>query len=115
MAGAVVRLVRTAGLPVLRQLQLEEALLRADAGHWCLINDGAAHTTAVLGISGCVAHARLRRQLLAVLRAARARRAAGAASRASCCTPRACSTRACLLCAASPAAAPSSWTATRCW
>jgi hypothetical protein len=47
---------------VLRQLQLEEALLRADAGHWCLINDGAAHTTAVLGISGWVC-ARVRERL----------------------------------------------------
>lgn len=49
-----VRLVRTAGLSVLRQLRLEEALLRADDGNWCIINDGAASATAVLGLSGCV-------------------------------------------------------------
>lgn len=55
MRHAVVRLVRTAGLSVLRQLRLEEALLRADAGHWCLFNDGAAQAAAVLGISGCAA------------------------------------------------------------
>ena len=53
MSPAVVRLVRTAGLPLLRQLKLEEALLRADGGNWCLINDGAASATAVLGLSGC--------------------------------------------------------------
>ncbi len=51
--GAVVRLVQTARLPVLRQLLLEEALLRADTGHWCIVNDGAAQPTAVLGLSGC--------------------------------------------------------------
>ena len=34
MAAAVVRLVRTAGLPVLRQLRLEEALLRAVEARW---------------------------------------------------------------------------------
>ena len=48
-----VRLVRTAGLSVLRQLRLEEALLRADAGNWCLVHDGAERATAVLGLSGC--------------------------------------------------------------
>ena len=54
MQPASVRLVRTAGLSVLRQLKLEEALLRADDGNWCLVNDGAAGATAVLGLSGCV-------------------------------------------------------------
>ena len=58
MPPALVRLVRTAGLPVLRQLKLEEALLRADGGNWCLINDGAASATAVLGLSGCAPCAR---------------------------------------------------------
>ncbi len=72
MPPSVVRLVRTAGLPVLRQLQLEEALLRADVGHWCLINDGAAQASAVLGISGCV-----RRRGGAALRAPTLTRRAG--------------------------------------
>ena len=58
MSPAVVRLVRTAGLPLLRQLKLEEALLRADGGNWCLVNDGAASVTAVLGLSGCACGAR---------------------------------------------------------
>ena len=58
MPPAAVRLVRTAGLPLLRQLKLEEALLRADGGNWCLINDGAASATAVLGLSGCACGAR---------------------------------------------------------
>ena len=48
-----VRLVRTSGLCILRQLRLEEALLRADAGNWCLVHDGAASSAAVLGLSGC--------------------------------------------------------------
>ena len=61
MSPASVRLVRTAGLSVLRQLKLEEALLRADGGNWCLVNDGAASTTAVLGLSGCVSRASRRR------------------------------------------------------
>jgi len=57
---ASVLLVRTAGLSVLRQLKLEEALLRADGGNWCIVNDGAASATAVLGLSGCVTRARRR-------------------------------------------------------
>eukprot|EP00898_Chlorokybus_atmophyticus_P001296 jgi/Chlat1/2167/Chrsp17S02734 len=45
-------LVRTAGLPILRQLRLEEALLRADDGNWAVINDGNAAVDIVMGISG---------------------------------------------------------------
>lgn len=48
----VVRLVRTSGLGVLRQLKLEEALLRADTGNWCIVNDGVDKPAAVLGLSG---------------------------------------------------------------
>ena len=50
--ASVVRLVRTSGLGVLRQLKLEEALLRVDSGNWCLINDGVDTPAAVLGLSG---------------------------------------------------------------
>jgi len=39
--------------PIYRQLQLEEALLRADAQNWCLINEGTSPAI-VLGISGKV-------------------------------------------------------------
>lgn len=49
-----IKLVRTVQLPILRQLQLEEALLRADRGNWCILNDGAAHPAVVVGISGYV-------------------------------------------------------------
>ena len=48
----VVRLLRLRGYPILRQLQLEEALLRADAGNWFLLNDGTPEPAIVLGISG---------------------------------------------------------------
>lgn len=49
----VLHLLRLQGFPVLRQLQLEEALLRADLRNWCLLNDGAGdQPTIVLGISG---------------------------------------------------------------
>ena len=49
----VINLLRLQGLPILQQLRLEEALLRADAGNWCILNDGSATTAVVLGISGC--------------------------------------------------------------
>ncbi len=38
-------------VPILEQLQIEEALLRADFGNWCLINTGAPPAI-VMGISG---------------------------------------------------------------
>ena len=47
-----VRLLRLKGFPILQQLQLEEALLRADAGNWFVLNDGAPDPAIVLGISG---------------------------------------------------------------
>ncbi|GAB4813313.1 hypothetical protein N2152v2_000359 [Parachlorella kessleri] len=47
-----VRLLRLRGFPILQQLRLEEALLRADAGNWFLINDGTPQPSVVLGISG---------------------------------------------------------------
>ena len=46
------KLIRTRQLPILRQLRLEEALLRADSGNWCFINDGTSIPAVVLGISG---------------------------------------------------------------
>jgi len=51
-AQAAVRVVRCRGLPVLRMLRLEEALLRKGSGCWALVNDGAPEPTVVLGISG---------------------------------------------------------------
>jgi len=38
-------------MPIIEQLRLEEALLRADTGNWCLINQGAPKAI-VMGISG---------------------------------------------------------------
>ena len=49
----LVRVVRTSGLCILRQLRLEEKLLRSPgAGNWCLLNDGTPDRAVVLGISG---------------------------------------------------------------
>ncbi len=44
-------LVRLQHYPILQQLQLEEALLRADDRNWCLINEGSPPAI-VMGISG---------------------------------------------------------------
>ena len=49
--GINLSVVRFRGVPVLRQLQIEEALFRAGSGNWCLINDGT-DPAVVLGISG---------------------------------------------------------------
>lgn len=38
--------------PILLQLQLEEALLRADDRNWCIINQGSNARAIVMGISG---------------------------------------------------------------
>ncbi|KAI7842817.1 hypothetical protein COHA_003563 [Chlorella ohadii] len=50
--GTVVRLLRLAGFPILRQLQLEEALLRATQHNWFVMNDGTPQPAIVLGVSG---------------------------------------------------------------
>ncbi|KAL3155749.1 hypothetical protein ABBQ32_012766 [Trebouxia sp. C0010 RCD-2024] len=47
-----VKLLRLSKVPILRQLLLEEALLRADNGNWCIINDGTSIPAIVMGISG---------------------------------------------------------------
>jgi hypothetical protein len=47
-----VRLLRLQNFPVLRMLQLEEALLRADSRNWFILVDGAAAPAIVLGVSG---------------------------------------------------------------
>lgn len=44
--------VDTSGLTIFEQLQLEEALLRADDQEWCLFNGGGVHPAIVMGISG---------------------------------------------------------------
>jgi hypothetical protein len=48
----IVKLLRLARFPILQQLQLEEALLRATKCNWFLINDGTPRHSIVMGISG---------------------------------------------------------------
>lgn len=43
--------IRLEGWPIFKQLQLEEALMRADDRNWCIINQGS-EASVVLGISG---------------------------------------------------------------
>ena len=45
----IINLVKTE-IPVLQQLQLEEALLRADEENWCLVNCGS-EPSIVMGVS----------------------------------------------------------------
>jgi len=47
-----VRLLRYRGLSILKQLQIEEALLRATSDNWLLLNDGTSQPAIVMGISG---------------------------------------------------------------
>ncbi len=47
----VLHLIHTAKMPIMKQLQWEEALLRADQRNWCIINEGTPPAI-VLGISG---------------------------------------------------------------
>ncbi|MEX1013031.1 MAG: lipoate--protein ligase family protein [Waddliaceae bacterium] len=47
----IIHLIRLKNYPIFKQLQLEEALLRADTRNFCLINEGSEEAI-VLGISG---------------------------------------------------------------
>lgn len=42
------------GAPILQQLHLEERLLRRTSDNWCIVNDGTAPPTIVMGVSGKV-------------------------------------------------------------
>ncbi|KAJ1293021.1 hypothetical protein BS78_01G036100 [Paspalum vaginatum] len=44
------RLFTMSGVPILRQLQLEEYLLRRTTDSWCIINDGTAPPSIVMGL-----------------------------------------------------------------
>lgn len=48
----LMNLLRFKGVPILRQLHLEEQLLRNSSENWCVINDGTTSPTIVMGISG---------------------------------------------------------------
>ncbi|GBF96250.1 hypothetical protein Rsub_08795 [Raphidocelis subcapitata] len=52
--GVPVRVLRLAHVPILEQLRLEEALLRATSLNWLVVNDGTPGPTVVMGISGKV-------------------------------------------------------------
>lgn len=52
VARPQLHLLKLSRYPIFAQLQLEEALLRADTRNWCLLNDGAASPAIVMGISG---------------------------------------------------------------
>jgi hypothetical protein len=56
--GVPVRVLRLARVPILEQLKLEEALLRATSLNWLVVNDGTPGPTVVMGISGCAAGVR---------------------------------------------------------
>ncbi|KAK9003677.1 hypothetical protein V6N11_084311 [Hibiscus sabdariffa] len=45
-------LMRFKGLPILKQLHIEEQLLRTSSENWCIINDGTNDPTIVMGVSG---------------------------------------------------------------
>lgn len=47
----LLHVLKLPGIPIFKQLQLEEALLRADERNWCLINAGT-DPAIVMGISG---------------------------------------------------------------
>ncbi len=51
----VLNLIKLASIPILQQLQWEEALLRADTRNWCIFNQGSPPAI-VMGISGQVQH-----------------------------------------------------------
>lgn len=53
MESEPLHLLHLDSVPILQQLQIEEALLRADTKNWCLINQGAPPAI-VMGISGKV-------------------------------------------------------------
>jgi lipoate-protein ligase A len=51
MQRPTIHYIRLDGWPIFKQLQLEEALMRADDRNWCLINQGS-EAAVVMGISG---------------------------------------------------------------
>jgi hypothetical protein len=48
----VLRFLRLSQYPILKQLKLEQALLRVAQGSWLLVNDGTPEPAIVMGISG---------------------------------------------------------------
>ncbi|XP_051219682.1 uncharacterized protein [Lolium perenne] len=54
VARPLMRLVTMGGAPIMQQLHLEERLLRRTSDNWCVVNDGTAPPTIVMGVSGKV-------------------------------------------------------------
>ncbi|KAK3212640.1 hypothetical protein Dsin_017346 [Dipteronia sinensis] len=52
MGHPLMNLLRLNGTPILRQLQLEEKLLRSSSDNWCIINNGTDTPAIVMGVSG---------------------------------------------------------------
>ncbi|GFY84902.1 biotin/lipoate A/B protein ligase family [Actinidia rufa] len=48
----LMNLVRFKGVPILKQLHLEERLLRTSSDNWCIVNNGTNAPTIVMGLSG---------------------------------------------------------------
>lgn len=48
----LMNIVRTKGMPILQQLEIEECLLRTSSENWCIINDGTDKPNIVMGVSG---------------------------------------------------------------
>ncbi|KAL9684225.1 hypothetical protein QQ045_021660 [Rhodiola kirilowii] len=48
----LMRVVRLEGFSILKQLNLEEKLLRTSSDNWCIINDGTKDRSIVMGVSG---------------------------------------------------------------
>ncbi|KAM0870993.1 hypothetical protein ACQ4PT_039678 [Festuca glaucescens] len=48
------RLVTMGSAPIMQQLHLEERLLRRTSDNWCILNEGTAPPTIVMGVSGKV-------------------------------------------------------------
>lgn len=46
----LMRLVTLSNMPILQQLHLEEQLLRRTSDNWCVINDGMAPATILMGL-----------------------------------------------------------------
>jgi lipoate---protein ligase len=67
----VLNLLQLNQYPIMKQLQLEEAILRTDQNNWCLINDGS-HPAIVMGISGkpelLLNHTLLKQQPIPIIR-----------------------------------------------
>ena len=48
----LMNIVRMKGVPILRQLEMDECQLRTSSENWCIINDGTENPNIVMGISG---------------------------------------------------------------